>query len=162
MSEIENHVNALKNKGANKIVLIGHSMGVPAAMSYAARGGKVDGLVLLAPGHIPKGYYTYPRLKAVRDSIDDARARVASGKGSETARFIDINQGREQTIVTTAQNYLSYFDPDSDADMGNTAARIPAPIPVLKVIGKNAPSRPQSVNILSTNCLQIKKVNLSR
>lgn len=40
MSEIDDHVNALKNKGANKIVLIGHSMGVPAAMSYAARGGK--------------------------------------------------------------------------------------------------------------------------
>lgn len=88
------------------------------------------------------GYYTYPRLKAVRDSIDDARARVASGKGSETARFIDINQGREQTILTTAQNYLSYFDPDSDAEMGNTAAKIPAQIPVLTVIGNNDPLMP--------------------
>lgn len=139
MSEIAGHVKALKDKGAQKIVLIGHSLGVPAAMSHAARGGVVDALVLLAPGHIPRGYYTFPPLRAVRESIDDARAKVAAGKGDETDRFQDINQGRQQTVVATARNFLSYFDPESDADMGVTASRIPVTVPVLTVIGERDP-----------------------
>ena len=139
MSEIANHVKALKDKGSQKIVLMGHSMGAPAAMSHAARGGTVDGLVLLAPGHIPAGYYNFPLLKAVRESIDDARAKLAAGKGDETDRFQDINQGRQQTIIATPRNYLSYFDPQSDADMGVTAPRVPPEVPSLTVIGEKDP-----------------------
>lgn len=139
MGEIAGHVKALRDKGAQKIVLIGHSLGVPAAMSHAARGGDVSALVLLAPGHIPRGYYTFPPLKVVRDSIDEARAMVAAGKGDETGRFSDINQGRQQTLVTTARNFLSYFDPQSDADMGVTAPRIPAGVPVLTAMGEKDP-----------------------
>lgn len=139
MAEIAGHVKKLKDNGAQQVVLVGHSMGVPAAMSHAARGGEVDALVLLAPGHIPRGYYTYPNLKAVRDSIDDARAKVAAGKGDETERFNDINQGRLQVLVATPRNYLSFFDPDSDADMGVTAPRIPERVPVLTVIGDKDP-----------------------
>lgn len=139
MAEIATHVKALKDKGAQKIVLVGHSLGVPAAMSHAARGGEVSALVLLAPGHVPRGYYTAPSLKIVRESIDDARAKVAAGQGDETNRFSDINQGRQQTVVTTARNFLSYFDPESDADMGVTAPRIPANVPALTIIGEKDP-----------------------
>lgn len=139
MAEIADHVKKLKLNGAQKIILVGHSMGVPASMSHAARGGAVDALVLLAPGHIPRGYYTFPNLKAVRESIDDARAKVAAGKGDETERFNDINQGRLQVLVATPRNYLSFFDPESDADMGVTAPRIPARVPVLTVIGDKDP-----------------------
>ena len=139
MTEIASHVKTLKDKGAEKIVLIGHSMGVPAAMSHAARGGSVDALVLLAPGHIPAGYYNYPSLKAVRESIDDAKAKLAAGKGDENERFQDINQGRQQTVITTARNYLSYFEPQSDADMGVTAPRVPPDVAVLTVIGEKDP-----------------------
>lgn len=139
MREVATHVQALKDKGAQKIVLMGHSMGVPAAMSHAARGGTVDAMVLMAPGHIPAGYYTAPGLKAVRESIDDARAKLAAGKGDETERFQDINQGRQQPVIATARNYLSYFDPQSDADMGVTAPRVPASVPVLTVIGEKDP-----------------------
>ena len=139
MTEIAGHVKTLKDKGAQKIVLIGHSLGVPAAMSHAARGGAVDALVLLAPGHIPRGYHTFPLLKAVRESIDEARAKVAAGKGDEVDRFQDINQGRQQTVVATPRNFLSYFDPESDADMGVTAPRIPPGVPVLTLIGEKDP-----------------------
>lgn len=139
MAEIENHVKTLVGNGAQKIVLLGHSMGVPAAMSHAARGGNVDALVLLAPGHVPAGYYNFPALKAVRDSIDDARAKLAAGKGDDVERFQDINQGRQQPVIATARNYLSYFDPQSDADMGVTAPRVPASVPALTVIGEKDP-----------------------
>jgi hypothetical protein len=39
----------------------------------------------------------------------------------------------------TARDYLSYFDPLSDAEMGVSAARVSASIPVLTVIGSADP-----------------------
>jgi len=140
MQEVAGHVQALRDRGASRIVLVGHSMGCPAAMSFAARGGAVDALVLLAPGHAPRGYYTWNSSKAVRESIDEARALVSAGKGEEgTHRFNDFNQGRALTLVATAKNYLSFFDPESDAEMGRTAPRVPAAVPVLSVIGEKDP-----------------------
>ena len=139
MDEIKTHVSALREQGATKIVLMGHSIGTPAALSHAARNGDVQALVLLAPGHTPVGYYNVPRLKFVRESIDQARALVKNGKGDETVRLNDINQGTSQIVVTTPRNFLSYFDPESDAEMSITAPRVPASIPSLVVIGDGDP-----------------------
>jgi pimeloyl-ACP methyl ester carboxylesterase len=139
LAEIAGHIKGLREQGATKIIIAGHSMGVPVGMAYAARAGDLDALVQLAPGHIPLGYYTYPGLKAVRDSIDEARALVASGKGESNERFNDINQGRQQSVITTAKNFLSYFDPTLDAEMSVTAPRIPAETPVMTVIGEKDP-----------------------
>lgn len=139
MAEVAQHVKALQDQGATRIVLMGHSMGVPAAMSHAARGGTAHALVLLAPGHVPQGYFTAPHLAPVRESIENARALVAAGKGDETQRFMDINQNRQQPVVTTAKNFLSYFDPESEADMGVTAPKLPASLPVLTAIGEGDP-----------------------
>lgn len=135
MAEMAIHVTSLRSQGATKIVLVGHSLGVPAAMSFAARGGDVQALVLLAPGHVPKTYYNPQSVRVVRESIDEARALVAAGKGDSRERFNDINQGRQQIVVATAKDYLSYFDPESDAEMGVTAPRIPVGTPVLTVVG---------------------------
>ena len=135
MAEMTAHVKELRSKGATKVVVMGHSLGVPAAMSFAARGGDVQALVLLAPGHVPKNYYNVPALKVVRESVDEARSLVSAGKGDSRERFSDINQGKQQTVVATAKDYLSYFDPDSDAEMGVTAPRIPVGTPVLTVVG---------------------------
>jgi pimeloyl-ACP methyl ester carboxylesterase len=139
MAEIAGHVKTLRDQGATKIVIAGHSMGVPTGMAHAARGGDVNALVLLAPGHIPVGYYTFPCCKVVHDSIDEARALVAAGKGDSRERFSDINQGRQQTVVTTARDFLSWFDPASDAEMSVTAPRVPANIPVMTVVGEKDP-----------------------
>ncbi|MEQ1659103.1 MAG: alpha/beta hydrolase [Hylemonella sp.] len=137
MIEIGTQVQSLQRQGATRIVLMGHSMGVSAAMSYAARGGTVHALVLLAPGHMPRHYYaiTEPRFKPVRDSIDQARTFVTTGKGAESQRFSDLSS----PLVATPKNFLSYFDPDSDADMSVTAPRIPANVPVLTAIGEGDP-----------------------
>jgi len=139
MAEIDGHIKNLRSQGATKIVIAGHSIGTPTGMAYAARGGDVDALVLLAPGHVPLGYYTYPSLKVVHDSINEARALMAAGKGDSRERFSDINQGRQQTVVSTAKDYLSWFDPTSDAEMSVTAPRIPAKTAVMTVIGEKDP-----------------------
>ena len=139
LAEMGGHIKSLRDQGATKIVIAGHSMGVPAGMAFAARSADVDALVQLAPGHIPLGYYNYPSLKAVHDSIADARAFVAAGKGDSRERFSDINQGRQQTVVTTANDYLSWFDPASDAEMSVTAPRIMAKTAVMTVVGEKDP-----------------------
>lgn len=139
MAEMAGHLKTLRDQGATKIVIVGHSMGAPAALSHAARGGDASALVLLAPGHVPELYYTVPSLKVVHDSVDEARALVAAGKGDSRERFSDINQGKQQTVITTAKDFLSYFDPASDAEMSVTAPRVPAATAVMTVIGEKDP-----------------------
>lgn len=141
MVEIDNHVKQLRAEGATRIVLAGHSMGCPAAMSYAANRKGVDAIVLLAPGHSPLLYYQgLPqapfRSWVVKESIDKAREMVASQRGDEAnVSFGDINQGRRAQVWTTPRTFLSYFEPNSDAEMSVTAPRVPPEVPVLWVIG---------------------------
>lgn len=139
MAEMAEQVKELRGKGATKIVLAGHSMGCPAALSYAARHGDVDAVVLLAPGHVPYFYFTSPNLAVVRKSIEEARAMVAAGEGDKRRDFNDINQGKPLAVRMTAKDFLSYWDPESDAEMSRMAPRLPAKIPALWVIGSEDP-----------------------
>lgn len=139
MAEMAESVKELRGKGATKIVLAGHSMGCPAALSYAARHGDVDAVVLLAPGHVPHYYFISPNLGVVRKSIEEARALVAAGEGDKRRDFNDINQGKPLAVRMTAKDFLSYWDPESDAEMSRTASRLPAKIPALWVIGSDDP-----------------------
>jgi pimeloyl-ACP methyl ester carboxylesterase len=138
MAEMDQHVKTLHERGATRIVVAGHSMGCPAAMGYAARGGKVEGLVLLAPGHVPFYYFTGTRSLSVRESIERARSLLAAGDNQKSA-FFDSNQGRLLSVSMTPKAYLSYFDPTADAEMSVTAPKVPASVPVLWVIGKSDP-----------------------
>ena len=61
MGEIAAHVKTLRGQGATRVVLVGHSMGVPAALSHAARGGDAQALVLLAAGPTLAGFALYNR-----------------------------------------------------------------------------------------------------
>jgi pimeloyl-ACP methyl ester carboxylesterase len=139
MQEVEQHVATLRAKGATRIVLMGHSMGCAAALSYAVRKQDVHALVLFAPGHAPYYYYSAPMNAEVRQAIDEARAMVASGRGDEQGSFKDNNQGRFMTVRMRAKDYLSFFDPGSDADMGVSAPKVPASVPVLTVVGDADP-----------------------
>lgn len=125
MEEVGASVAQMKAK-AGRVVLLGHSMGCPAAMSYAAGHGDVAGLVLASPGHNPFGYYK--NTPKIRDSVDRARAMVQAGKGAEKATFYDNNQGDVFTVSVSAEQYLSYFDPAGPCDMRNTAAQITVPV----------------------------------
>lgn len=137
MAEIGGHVKTLRDKGATKIVIVGHSMGCPTAMGYASKFGGVDALALLAPGHAPYFYYNVMKDKSVHNSINEARQLVAAGQGETRKDFQDMNQGRFQAVRTTAKAYLSYFDPTTDAEMANTAPQLK--MPVIMVLGDQDP-----------------------
>ncbi len=140
ITEIDGHVKALRDAGATKIVFVGHSMGCAVGLGYATRQAKdVDAIAMLAPGHSPHVYTTTPGLKALRESLEEARRMVAAGDTTKRKDFKDFNQGQLLLVRTTAPAYLSYFDPESDAEMTHSAPRIPARVPVLMVLGDKDP-----------------------
>lgn len=141
MDEIAANIAALKQDGASRIVLAGHSIGAAGALSFAATRGGVAAVAMLAPGHVPFYYYTSkqgPNV-AVSASIDEARALVAAGQGDERRDFKDNNQGKALSVRLTAKQYLSYFDPEGDAEMGRMAGKLSPAIPVLVVLGDQDP-----------------------
>jgi pimeloyl-ACP methyl ester carboxylesterase len=132
LTEIDNMAKALRDKGAKRIIVAGHSFGANAAIAYAGTGKDVDGIIAIAPGHVPdlSGFQS-----KVASSVEKARQMVAEGKGDSTASFDDLNQGKTKRIRTTASTYLSFFDPVGLAAMPKSAGAIPHPVPFLWVIG---------------------------
>ncbi|MBL0932289.1 MAG: alpha/beta hydrolase [Alphaproteobacteria bacterium] len=136
LDEIGGHLDKLARGGATKLFLAGHSLGATAAMAFAAKRGRVAGVAMIATGHVPRGYFLGQGASApVRESILAARAMAAAGKGAEIASFADNNQGRTMTARMTADDYLSWFDPDLGFDPRDTMAQ--APCPVLFAIGRD-------------------------
>jgi len=140
MQEIKGHVAKIKQSGATHVVLIGHSLGSPAAMSYAAKHADVSAIALLAPGHVPYFYslcipFSPIQMCAVKEGVTYARQEVEAGNADKKQALTDINQGRRNTVWMTPRDYLTYFEPSSDAEMAVTAGKIPTGIPVLWVIG---------------------------
>lgn len=131
LAEIDRQVQAFRQQGYRRVVLAGHSFGANAALAYMAAIGAVDAVVLMAPGHTPEIFYA----GATRDSVDQARARVAEGKGDDMLSAVDVNQGQRRTLRVRASAYLSYFDPDGLGSMPVSASRFRKAVPVLWVIG---------------------------
>ncbi|MBI1245651.1 MAG: alpha/beta hydrolase [Alphaproteobacteria bacterium] len=126
----------LKAAGATKLFLAGHSIGATAALGYAVARGGVDGLAMIATGHVPQAYYGGPGAanRAVHDSIDRARALVLAGKGEEVAPFADNNQGQALTMHMKSADYLGWFEPGGVMDPAAQIAK--APCPVLFAVGE--------------------------
>lgn len=133
--EIATLLAGFKRAGAAKIFLAGHSIGATAALGYAAARGGIDGLALLALGHVPTVYLSGigPINATVRDGILRARGIVAGGKGEAVEEFADNNQGEALRVRMRASDYLGYFEPGGPMDPQAQIAR--APCPVLWAIG---------------------------
>lgn len=128
VGEVAAAVQRVRSMGARKVVLAGHSMGANISFGYAASGGSVDAIVAMAPGHRPDF------IEGVAgDSLARAKAMVAAGQGSQRASFMDFNQGRAFPVTTTAEAYVSFFDPRGPA--GRAAAGSGGSASVLWVVG---------------------------
>jgi pimeloyl-ACP methyl ester carboxylesterase len=142
MAEIDVAVAELKEKGARRIVIIGHSLGANAAIGYAARRPgmtELAGIVALSPAHLPE---VGDMREFVADAVARAKKLVAEGKGDEPQTFPDMAQGIPLIAHATPLVYLSWFDPDGPAVIPKNAAAIgaaPHPVPLLWVVGKLDP-----------------------
>ncbi len=127
LGEVDAAIRRARAQGAQKIFLAGHSMGANISLGYSSARGGIAGVIALAPGHRPDYIATQ-----TGDSLDRARAMVKAGQGQQKATFLDFNQARTFPVTTTAEAYLSFFDPSGPAGQ---AARGRSGAPVLWVIG---------------------------
>ena len=132
VAEIGAAVKSLKDKGADKVCVAGHSLGAAGAIYYAGRV-QVDCLIVLAPGHYPEG-------KAMRgwtqQDLAKAKEMVAKGEGDDKAWFEDYNTGnRTKKVRMSAKVYIEYFDGDGPMNMMNNVSRILPGTRVLWVVG---------------------------
>ena len=134
VAEIGAAVKSLRDKGATKVCLAGHSLGAAGAIYYASRV-QVDCIIALAPGHNPES--NFMRSYTLSD-MGIAKAMVAEGKGDEKAAFGDYNTGnRTKKISMPAKVFMEYFDGDGPMNMANNASKILPGTQVLWVVGKD-------------------------
>ncbi len=137
IAEIESAVQTLRDKGARHIVVGGLSFGANGALAYAASGKPVDAVFALSPGHRPE---YGPLRKSLEPSVNKARSMIEAGHGKDTAWFDDKNLGKTRQIQTSAEAYLSYFDPEGLGAMTRTAPALPKGMPLFMAIGTADPT----------------------
>jgi len=119
LAEMDGYVAKLKARGAQRIVVIGHSIGGNAAIGYGARRQGIAGYVALAPAHNPENPVIQ---KAAAEDVARAKAMVEAGKGEDKASFVDFNVHPQPPAHTTAAIYFSWFAADGPAAFpGNIA-----------------------------------------
>ena len=136
LTEIDSAIGRLKGRGAGRIVVAGMSQGGDAALVYGARNANLAGIIALAPAAAPERQIGLPD---IAQSVAQARALVVSGRGAETASFVDRNVGGTFSVRTTATIYLSYLDPQGPANMLDSVTKLHAPL--LWVAGSADPSQ---------------------
>ena len=136
LTEIDSAIGRLKGRGAGRIVVAGMSQGADAALAYGARSANLAGIIALAPAAAPERQVGLPD---IAQSVAQARALVAAGRGNETASFVDRNVGGTFSVRTTATIYLSYLDPQGPANMLDSVRKLHAPL--LWVAGSADPSQ---------------------
>ncbi|MCG8548572.1 MAG: alpha/beta fold hydrolase [Alphaproteobacteria bacterium] len=129
--EIDQAVRGLRDQGAQKIVIAGHSLGANMAIAYGTQRSEVTGIIAIAPGHIPD---SKKWRKLFADNVAKAKEMIVDGRGAAYAEFTDRNQGRASTINVRANVYISYFDPAGLAAMRKTVSHIKPDTSVLWII----------------------------
>lgn len=134
MAEIHQEVITLRENGAVIVFVGGQSFGANAAIGYVARFNDADGILAIAPGHIPD---INARGHLYGDSVERATQMVKEGKGSQTAEFLDYNQGKQAVIRMRADVYLSYFQPDGPAVIPLNISKMNKDTALFWVVGEN-------------------------
>jgi esterase/lipase len=136
LTEIDSAIGRLRGRGAVRIVVAGMSQGGDAALAYGARQANLAGIIALAPAAAPERQVG---LSDIAQSVAQARAAVAAGRGNEPASFVDRNVRGPFSVRTTATIYLSYLDPQGPANMLDSVRKLRAPL--LWVAGSADPSQ---------------------
>ena len=108
VDEITRALDAMRDKGARKVFVTGHSQGGLFALHYGGSH-RVDGLVPVAPGgQVDADSF----VTALGQYVAKAKQMVEEGRGNEKADFADYEGSRgTNAVTTTAAIYLNWFDP---------------------------------------------------
>lgn len=132
--EVESALSSLRDKGAQKLFVAGHSQGGLFALYF---GGKhiVDGVIAIAPG----GHAGSPIFREkLGESVESARRAIAEGKGDEKTRLTDFEYSKGSYAITaTPSSYLTWFDPEGAMNQTKAVRSISPSVPVLLIVPKN-------------------------
>ncbi|MEK9726299.1 MAG: hypothetical protein VW405_22820 [Rhodospirillaceae bacterium] len=103
MQEIAGLVAELKAKGAERVVLAGHSLGGNAALGYAVSRVGIAGLISLATGHQLENHFL--KQQGLGEAVAKAKVMIDAGKGDEIDAFADFNMKPQPPARTTARIY---------------------------------------------------------
>jgi pimeloyl-ACP methyl ester carboxylesterase len=137
MIEIDGHVAKLREAGAKKIIVAGHSIGANAALGYAARREGLSGVILLAFGHVPGSTYMAERLE---ESTEQAQTMIQAGNAEDTRMFRDHNAGKSISARGSAIDIFSWFNPRGPATIRFNAPKVKLNTPVLCIDGSSDPN----------------------
>lgn len=132
--EVESALSSLRDKGAQRLFVAGHSLGGVFAFYF---GGKhvVDGVIAIAPGGNVGGPIFREKLG---ESVALARKLIAEGKGDEKTRLSDFEGAKGvYPIVTPPSSYLSWFDPEGAMNRTTVLSNLNPAVPVLYIVPTN-------------------------
>ncbi|MGC1818816.1 MAG: alpha/beta hydrolase [Casimicrobiaceae bacterium] len=142
IGELDSAVARLRADGATVIVVGGTSQGAVVAIDYGANHAGLAGIVAMSPAADPIDPSKYPNFAA---ALDQARALVKAGKGSEVTELDDlVAGGKDISVKTTPDDYLSFHDPKIPiATIRNLKAQdLPKlKVPLLWVAGTKDPAQ---------------------
>jgi esterase/lipase len=125
LADADGAAAALKARGAETIVILGMSLGGNGALGFGARRPGLKGVIALAPASDPD---RLRKLAPIAQSLAEAQALIAAGKGDDKRTFNDFNNGSEFTVTTTPKIYVSFFGKDTPGEMPANAAHLTAPL----------------------------------
>ena len=133
-AEVEAAFTAMRDKGASKLFIAGHSQGGIFALYFAGKH-RVDGAIAIAPG----GNVGSPIfLEKLGSALALARQNVQDGKGAEKIQLSDFEGSKGvYPVLTTANNYLTWFEPDGAMNQVIALKSIQAQTPVLYIAPSN-------------------------
>ncbi|MCP5351818.1 MAG: alpha/beta fold hydrolase [Chromatiales bacterium] len=130
-SEVADALARLRERGAAKLFVAGHSQGGAFALHLAGVL-PFDGAICIAPGgNVASSKFT----EALGESVAKARALIAEGKGGEKARLMDFEGSKgPYPVVATPADYLTWFDPAGAMNMKRAARAVNPAVPVLWLV----------------------------
>lgn len=126
--EVESALTALREKGARKLFVSGHSQGGVFALYYGSKH-VVDGVIAIAPGG-NVGSATFR--EKLGESVALASKLIAEGKGAEKTGLADYEGAKGvYRINSTPAAYLTWFDPEGAMNQTAAVQHMNPAIPVL-------------------------------
>ena len=144
VGQINAALDNLKEQGAKKLFIAGHSKGGVFALYYASKY-PVDGLIAIAPGGNVAGKKFRNKLGS---SVEKAKKLIESGEGNKKTSLQDFEGDRGVTdIQAPPAAYFTWFDPDGAMNSKKSAQRISANVPILWIVAKDDYEGLKKVNI---------------
>ena len=154
VGEIAAWVDWLKDRGAGRIAVMGHSAGGNQTAIYAAErlDPAVKAVVLLAPG----SYDSESQAASYKSRYGkDLSVMLERAKGMAPDALLEgVPFIRCETATVTAASFLSYYEPDANGDTAALAGAIVAPVLVI------AGSKDNVVGDIAANFMPLEGDNL--